>query len=259
MSSAYIKTEPEVTALGRSLVYKANNVGPSTSTLIVVYFSLFQHKLVVSCNFLSIRIVLSCFYLLIFYFEKFSTWICRLPFAVYVMLKLSLVPVHKNAKTGTNFPSIQPATFIGLLIRPDASFFFLCYAIVRGGPRGTVQGVRTLPWDDLRFSNTTGILPKKTTLLIGVEEEQETSAPLPKKNPGSAPDSKVRPQWPIILREFYVICRSWNLKRNVGPKTKDFVTEQFYPKLTTFCRLCRSILVIFWDYKFKFISRTLSL
>ena len=125
VSSAYIKTEPEVTALGRSLVYKANNVGPSTSTLIVVYFSLFQHKLVVSCIFLSIRIVLSRFYLLIFYFEKFSTWIWRLPFAVYVMLKLSFVPVHKNAKTGTNFPSIQPATFIGPLIRPDASFFFL--------------------------------------------------------------------------------------------------------------------------------------
>ena len=30
VSSAYIKTEPEVTALGRSLAYKANNAGPST-------------------------------------------------------------------------------------------------------------------------------------------------------------------------------------------------------------------------------------
>ena len=30
VSSAYIKTEPEVTALGKSLVYKANNVVPST-------------------------------------------------------------------------------------------------------------------------------------------------------------------------------------------------------------------------------------
>ena len=100
---------------------------------------------------------------------------------------------------------------------------------------------------------------KKTMWFIGVEVEQETSAPPPKKNPGSAPDSKVRPKKPIILREFYIICRSWNLKRNVGPKTKDVVTWQFYPKLTTFCPLCRSILVIFWDYKFKFISRTLSL
>ena len=38
------------------------------------------------------------------------------------------------------------------------------------------------------FSNTTGILQKKKTMwFIGVEVEQETSAPPPKKNPGSAP------------------------------------------------------------------------
>ena len=43
------------------------------------------------------------------------------------------------------------------------------------------------PGDDLRFSNTTGILQKKTMWFIGVEVEQETSAPPPKKNPGSAP------------------------------------------------------------------------
>ena len=57
----------------------------------------------------------------------------------------------------------------------------------RGGSRGRVQGVRTPAWDDLRFSNTTGILQKKTMWFIGVEVEQETSAPPPKKNPGSAP------------------------------------------------------------------------
>ena len=43
------------------------------------------------------------------------------------------------------------------------------------------------PWDDLRFSNTTGILQKKTMWFIGVEVEQETSALPPKKNPGSVP------------------------------------------------------------------------
>ena len=60
--------------------------------------------------------------------------------------------------------------------------------LVRGGTRGRVQGVRTSPpRDDLRFSNKTGILPKKTMWFIGVEVEQETSAPPPKKNPGSAP------------------------------------------------------------------------
>ena len=42
------------------------------------------------------------------------------------------------------------------------------------------------PRDDLRFSNTTGILQKKTMWFIGVEVEQETSATPPKKNPGSA-------------------------------------------------------------------------
>ena len=43
------------------------------------------------------------------------------------------------------------------------------------------------PRDDLQFSNTTGIQQKKNIWFIGVEVEQETSAPPPKKNPGSAP------------------------------------------------------------------------
>jgi len=46
-------------------------------------FIISTHKLVVSRNFLSIRIVLSCFYRLIFYFEKFWTWISWLPFVVF--------------------------------------------------------------------------------------------------------------------------------------------------------------------------------
>ena len=61
--------------------------------------------------------------------------------------------------------------------------------ITRDGSRGRVQGVRTPPpRDDLRFSNTTGILPKKKTMwFIGAEVEQETSAPPQKKIPGCAP------------------------------------------------------------------------
>ena len=38
---------------------------------------------------LSTRIVLDCFYLLIFYSEKFSTDVCRLPYTVNVNLNLS--------------------------------------------------------------------------------------------------------------------------------------------------------------------------
>ena len=39
---------------------------------------------------LSTRIVLDLFYLLIFYSEKFSTDVCRLPYAVNVNLNLSI-------------------------------------------------------------------------------------------------------------------------------------------------------------------------
>ena len=48
------------------------------------------------------------------------------------------------------------------------------------------------PRDDLRFSNTTGILQKKTMWFIGVEVEQEKSATPPKKKPGSAPEKSRR-------------------------------------------------------------------
>ena len=53
---------------------------------------------------------------------------------------------------------------------------------------GGCRGCAPPPRDDLSFFNTTGILQKKTMWFIGVEVEQETSAPPPKKNPGSAPE-----------------------------------------------------------------------
>ena len=52
-------------------------------------FIISTHKLVVLRNFSSTEIVLSSFHLFILYFAKFSTWIWRLPFAVYVKLKNS--------------------------------------------------------------------------------------------------------------------------------------------------------------------------
>ena len=71
-------------------------------------------------------------------------------------------------------------------------------------------------------------------------------------------NSKVRPKKLIILRELQVIFRSWNWKRNVGPKAKDFVTPQFYPELL-FCWLWRSILVIFFFIKMEYQKNTLTL
>ena len=61
----------------------------------------------------------------------------------------------------------------------------------RGGSRGRMQGVHTPPPS---HEMTCGFLiqlvfcQKKTMWFIGVEVEQETSAPSPKKNPRSAPE-----------------------------------------------------------------------
>ena len=60
------------------------------------------------------------------------------------------------------------------------------------------------PRDDLRFSNTTGMLQKKKTMwFIGVEVEQETSAPPPKKilDPplGSYTKEAPMPKWCIKM------------------------------------------------------------
>ena len=66
---------------------------------------------------------------------------------------------------------------------------FLYYSqLIRGGSRGRVQGVRTPPEMTCGFLIQLVFCKKKTMWFIGVEVEPETSAPPPKKNPGSAPD-----------------------------------------------------------------------
>ena len=58
----------------------------------------------------------------------------------------------------------------------------------RGGSRGRVQGVRPPPPEmDCGFLIELVFCKKKNMWFIGVEVEQETSEPPPKKNPGSAP------------------------------------------------------------------------
>ena len=57
--------------------------------LFSVYCLLLLHKISSFTPALSIRIALDCFYLLIFFSEKFSTDVCRLPYAVNVNLNLS--------------------------------------------------------------------------------------------------------------------------------------------------------------------------
>ena len=50
---------------------------------------------------LSTRIVLDLFYLLIFHSEKFSTDVCRLPYAVNVNLNLSIDRIFDLRPLGT--------------------------------------------------------------------------------------------------------------------------------------------------------------
>ena len=59
------------------------------------------------------------------------------------------------------------------------------YNDCRGGSRGRVQGVRPPP--EMTCGFLIQLVFKKTMWFIGVEVEQETSAPPPEKNPGSAP------------------------------------------------------------------------
>ena len=60
----------------------------------------------------------------------------------------------------------------------------------RGGSRGRVQVVRTPPPPEMTCAFLIQLVfCKKKVWFIGVEVEQETSAPPPKKNPGSAPDA----------------------------------------------------------------------
>ena len=73
--------------------------------------------------------------------------------------------MYGAADDHANWTILQWATWVILSVS----------SLHRGGSRGRVQGVRTPPpWE-------------KTMWFIGVEAEQETSAPPPKKNPGSAP------------------------------------------------------------------------
>ena len=58
---------------------------------------------------LSTRIVLDCFYLLIFYSEKFSTDVCRLPYAVDVNLNLSNIGGLPARTAGESREQADPA------------------------------------------------------------------------------------------------------------------------------------------------------
>ena len=132
-----------------------------------------------------------------------------------------------------------PSRFIEILQGPYTG------ADLGGGCRGCAP---PHPWDDLQFSNTTGILrkKKKTMWFTGVEVEQETSVPPPKKNPGSPPCynstaetslmTSLKNQFQVILNLFistHSVFLSWVIRLEL--KKEDHLWTQIKRvKFTTF-------------------------
>ena len=91
----------------------------------------------------------------------FDLWFLLEPTFSVVLQKLS--PISQSTFGGPILYFIHCYKhFTTLLLRSKLPKQILRWLHVsRGGSRGRVQGVRPTPRDDLRFSNTTGILQKK--------------------------------------------------------------------------------------------------
>ena len=103
---------------------------------------------------LSIRIVLSCFYLLITHFETFSTWISRLPFAVLnAMLNLSFW-VTQTSDSSWEFLKIENELEKNGLkqffwIKLSWSYLYLCRS---NEQKTTSEGKILLRWYKFTFA-----------------------------------------------------------------------------------------------------------
>ena len=103
-----------------------------------------------------------------------------------------MLPVYRplsylSCRFSTHFAAMYVVSQVACFCCP----FYRTFSL-RGGSRGRVQGVRTLPPPPemaCGFLIQLVFCKKKTMWFIGVEVELETSAPHPqKKNPGSAPE-----------------------------------------------------------------------
>ena len=129
-------------------------------------------------------------------------------------LSTTLVPYTVFQSTGwqerTNFANLIFEFLWELVIIWEAisnTPFSVSPDIHKGGSRGRVKGVRTPhpPEMTCGFLKQLVFCQKKTMWFTGVEVEQETSEPPPKKNPGSAPDPdtlKFRLPWCLRIGWF---------------------------------------------------------
>ena len=115
---------------------------------------------------------------------------------------------------------------------PCLPFFFIpetspwALTLTRGGSRGRVQGVRTpRTWDDLRFSNTTGILQKKLCGLLVLKQSKRRVHPLLKKildPPLHSSGNWAWNHWPfrgIAYNRYCPVsyrCSAWTVDKNIS-------------------------------------------
>ena len=141
-----------------------------------------------------------CFVVLIWFFPLFSFRRSPISVAAAAIYMASQASVEKRSQKGFWY-----------------IIFCVCFSIpskFRGGSRGRVQGVCTLS------EMTCGFLiqlifcknKKKTMWFIGVEVEQETSAPLPKKKNLDPPPKLGFASYGLVHLLLYL----WNLFRNIN-------------------------------------------
>ena len=85
LSKLFQTSDPRLRQTANVNLYHVTKFPPYFSFTVYCFYTKISRFMLV----LSTRIVLDCFYLLIFYFEKFSTDVYRLPYAVNVNLNLS--------------------------------------------------------------------------------------------------------------------------------------------------------------------------
>ena len=132
-----------------------------------------------------------------------------------IRVKVQVIRNQGNMSTGSELFALLGSGFAKIL----GQIIFKRVKALRNTNTGADLGggCPPHPRDDLRFSNTTGILQKNTMWFIGVEVEQETSTPPPKKNPGSAP-AIVTPAHQQIKSTTFQVLFSCITEKLTGPK-----------------------------------------
>ena len=122
---------------------------------------------------------------------------------------------------------------------------------------GRVQGVRTPPPPDMTrcFLIQLVFCKKKTMWFIGVEVEEETSAPPPKKNPGSAPDMDMATHITKTCSAFFYL---YNIRHMRKYLTSECTEKLIHAIITSRLDYCNSLLYGVADHHMQKLQRVMN-